>query len=192
MHHIAEIRLCWERLFAKRRWHITIDEMTSLKNKLVRTTYPKYCKSMTHPSSWYVKSHTLIIVAPEPEGSSPYSQEPANGPYPEPGESTPNPPTNLPKITLMIVLHQNVHKFHLSSFSTHNRWHIHNSYFSLHISFNSKITSCHPQQFKLATCYSLLYQLHALPQLPQTEDAWKRSQQQVTFPLMAPSVPFNI
>jgi hypothetical protein len=27
-------------------------------------------------------------VAPEPEGSSPHSQQPANGPYPEPGEST--------------------------------------------------------------------------------------------------------
>jgi hypothetical protein len=27
-------------------------------------------------------------VAPEPEGSSPYSQEPATGPYPEPTEST--------------------------------------------------------------------------------------------------------
>jgi hypothetical protein len=25
-------------------------------------------------------------VAPEPEGSSPHSQEPANDPYPEPGE----------------------------------------------------------------------------------------------------------
>jgi hypothetical protein len=31
-------------------------------------------------------------VAPEPEGSSPRSQQPANDPYPEPGESTPQPP----------------------------------------------------------------------------------------------------
>jgi hypothetical protein len=31
-------------------------------------------------------------VAPEPEGSSPHSQQPANGPYPEPGEATPHPP----------------------------------------------------------------------------------------------------
>jgi hypothetical protein len=31
MHHIAEIRLCSERLFAKRRCHITVDEMTSYK-----------------------------------------------------------------------------------------------------------------------------------------------------------------
>jgi hypothetical protein len=29
---------------------------------------------------------------PEPEGSSPHSQQPASGPYPEPGESTPHPP----------------------------------------------------------------------------------------------------
>jgi hypothetical protein len=27
-------------------------------------------------------------AAPEPEGSSPHSQEPANDPYPDPGEST--------------------------------------------------------------------------------------------------------
>jgi hypothetical protein len=37
-------------------------------------------------------------VAPEPEGSSPHSQQPAKGPYPEPGEPTPTPPNNLPKI----------------------------------------------------------------------------------------------
>jgi hypothetical protein len=34
-------------------------------------------------------------VAPEPEGSSPHSQQPASGPYPEPGESTP-PPSQTP------------------------------------------------------------------------------------------------
>jgi hypothetical protein len=37
-------------------------------------------------------------VAPEPEGSSLYSQVPATGPYPEPTESTPHLPANLPKI----------------------------------------------------------------------------------------------
>jgi hypothetical protein len=31
-------------------------------------------------------------VAPEPEGSSPHTQQPANDPYPEPVESTPHPP----------------------------------------------------------------------------------------------------
>jgi hypothetical protein len=35
-------------------------------------------------------------VAPEPEGSSPHSQQPANGPYPEPAESTPHPPNQSP------------------------------------------------------------------------------------------------
>jgi hypothetical protein len=34
----------------------------------------------------------------EPEGSSLHSQQPANGPYPEPGESTPHPPANLLKV----------------------------------------------------------------------------------------------
>jgi hypothetical protein len=38
-------------------------------------------------------------MAPEPEGSSPHSQQPPNGPYPEPGESTPHRhPTNSPKV----------------------------------------------------------------------------------------------
>jgi hypothetical protein len=36
-------------------------------------------------------------VAPEPEGSSPHSQQPANGPYPEPAESTPHPPNQSPQ-----------------------------------------------------------------------------------------------
>jgi hypothetical protein len=31
-------------------------------------------------------------VAPEPEGSSPHSREPATGPYPEPGEHASPPP----------------------------------------------------------------------------------------------------
>jgi hypothetical protein len=35
-------------------------------------------------------------VAPEPKGSSPHSQEPANDPYPKPGESIPTPSSNLP------------------------------------------------------------------------------------------------
>jgi hypothetical protein len=37
-------------------------------------------------------------VAPEPEGSSPHSQESATGPYPEPTGSTLRPPNNLPMI----------------------------------------------------------------------------------------------
>jgi hypothetical protein len=35
----------------------------------------------------------------EPEGSSPHSQQPASGPYPEPVESNPHtPPPHLPKM----------------------------------------------------------------------------------------------
>jgi hypothetical protein len=37
-------------------------------------------------------------VAPEPEVSSPHSQQPASDPYPEPVESTPHTPTYLPKV----------------------------------------------------------------------------------------------
>jgi hypothetical protein len=37
-------------------------------------------------------------VTPEPERSSPCSQESATGPYPEPVESTPHTPANLPKV----------------------------------------------------------------------------------------------
>jgi hypothetical protein len=40
-------------------------------------------------------------VVPEPEGSSPHSQQPANGPHPEPGESTPHPqPISLRSILI--------------------------------------------------------------------------------------------
>jgi hypothetical protein len=35
-------------------------------------------------------------VPAEPEGSSPHSQQPANDPYPEPGESTPHPLSQCP------------------------------------------------------------------------------------------------
>jgi hypothetical protein len=37
-------------------------------------------------------------VAQEPKCSSPHSQQPATGPYPEPVESNPHPQANLPKI----------------------------------------------------------------------------------------------
>jgi hypothetical protein len=39
-------------------------------------------------------------VAYEPEGSSPHSQQLATGPYPEPVESNPNSPDNLPKLKI--------------------------------------------------------------------------------------------
>jgi hypothetical protein len=38
----------------------------------------------------------------KPEGSSPYTQEPATCPYPEPDQSSPGPPPNLSKIHLNI------------------------------------------------------------------------------------------
>jgi hypothetical protein len=40
----------------------------------------------------------------EPEGSSPYTQEPATCPYPEPDWSNLRPPPNLSKIHLNIIL----------------------------------------------------------------------------------------
>jgi hypothetical protein len=43
-------------------------------------------------------------VAPEPEGSSPHSQQPANGPYPQLDESTPRPRVNLPKVYIDPIL----------------------------------------------------------------------------------------
>jgi hypothetical protein len=40
----------------------------------------------------------------EPEGSLPYTQEPATCPYPEPDESSLRPPPNLSKIHFNIIL----------------------------------------------------------------------------------------
>jgi hypothetical protein len=39
---------------------------------------------------------------PEPEGSSPHSQQPTNDPYPEPGESTPQPPKPISLRSILI------------------------------------------------------------------------------------------
>jgi hypothetical protein len=44
-------------------------------------------------------------VAPEPEGSSPHSQQPANGPYPDPSESTPHPLNQSPEGLFWSHLH---------------------------------------------------------------------------------------
>jgi hypothetical protein len=41
-------------------------------------------------------------VAPEPEGSSPHSQQPAIGPYPEPAEYTPHPPQPISLRSILI------------------------------------------------------------------------------------------
>jgi hypothetical protein len=42
-------------------------------------------------------------VVPEPEGSSPHSWEPATGPYPEPGESTPHPTTQPISLRSVVI-----------------------------------------------------------------------------------------
>jgi hypothetical protein len=48
-------------------------------------------------SKWKYKSARITnSVAPEPEGSSPYSQEPATGPYPEPAGSNLHSPSQFP------------------------------------------------------------------------------------------------
>jgi hypothetical protein len=52
-----------------------------------------------------VSNQITNSVTPEPESSPPRSQQPASGPYPEPGESTPHPPTNLPKVHLIPSSH---------------------------------------------------------------------------------------
>jgi hypothetical protein len=45
-----------------------------------------------------VKVYLINNLAPEPEGLSLHSKEPATGSCPEPVESTKHPPPNLPKI----------------------------------------------------------------------------------------------
>jgi hypothetical protein len=66
--------------------------------------YPQYFDLKGPQSLFFSQSDRLCLspltksVAPEPESSSPHSQQPTTSPYPESGESTPHPPTNLPKI----------------------------------------------------------------------------------------------
>jgi hypothetical protein len=94
-------------------------------------------------------------VAQEPEGSSPYSQQLTTGPYPEPVESNPHIPANLPKIHSAPIVpptpwssewslsfgisHQNLVHFSLLSHARHmpcpphshwlDAWHdVHNNY----------------------------------------------------------------
>jgi hypothetical protein len=43
-------------------------------------------------------------VVPDPEVSSPHSQQPTNGSYPEPGESTPHPPQPVSPRSILIPL----------------------------------------------------------------------------------------
>jgi hypothetical protein len=51
---------------------------------------------MEKNTSWEANSRSASQDSPsfiEPEGASPYSQEPATGPYAEPDESSSHPPT---------------------------------------------------------------------------------------------------
>jgi hypothetical protein len=58
-----------------------------------------------HSFTTNLKYLTLTIsVAPEQEGSSPHSQQPASGPYPERSECTSYPPTNPPKVHFDSIL----------------------------------------------------------------------------------------
>jgi hypothetical protein len=59
--------------------------------------HPLSSSSQSPPSS-PTKVKPYISVAPEPDGSSPHSQQPATDPYPEPTESAANPPVHLPNI----------------------------------------------------------------------------------------------
>jgi hypothetical protein len=70
---------------------VCLHKLIHVSNTVHNTSVELYWKSLTSPLT--------NSVAPEPEDSSPHSQQPANGPYPEPGESTPPPPpASLPKV----------------------------------------------------------------------------------------------
>jgi hypothetical protein len=57
--------------------------------------YVKYkiCNNLSKP---VLTKQLTNSVVPKPEGSSPHSQQPANDPYPQPGESAPHPPNQYP------------------------------------------------------------------------------------------------
>jgi hypothetical protein len=70
-----------------------------------RATYRSVVECIKRSLSHESTNVTTNSVEPEPEGSSPHSQQPANGPCPEPGESTPPPPpTTVPKISIFWCL----------------------------------------------------------------------------------------
>jgi hypothetical protein len=86
-------------------------------------------------------------VAPEHEGSSPHTQQPATGPNPKPTESTPHPPVSLSKIHSDLILpstprssksslsfwlsHQNPVHFSLLSQTCHMPRPLHSPWFDL-------------------------------------------------------------
>jgi hypothetical protein len=55
---------------------------------------PEVRSACLHASGWgYLFHPHANTVAPDPESSSPYAQQPATGPYPESTQSTPRPPS---------------------------------------------------------------------------------------------------
>jgi hypothetical protein len=66
----------------------------ALYNKLCVLTVKSNSTMMGHEGTLIY--HLTNSVAPEPAGSSPYSQEPATGPYHEPTESTLHSPGQSP------------------------------------------------------------------------------------------------
>jgi hypothetical protein len=74
----------------------TVWDCNMLQATVVSYLYPSRKFAVCFPKSIQLTNS----VAPEPEGSSPHSQQPANGPYPEPGESTSHTltPASLPKV----------------------------------------------------------------------------------------------
>jgi hypothetical protein len=63
------------------------------KNLLNKNEFPIHLEGIIRATVPYITNS----LAPEPKGSSPHSQEPANRPYPEPGASTPHPPNQSPQ-----------------------------------------------------------------------------------------------
>jgi hypothetical protein len=70
------------------KWELTANQQAKLTLILVYKGFRRTC----------VINQITNSAAPEPEGSSPHSQQPATGPYPEPGESILHPSANLPKV----------------------------------------------------------------------------------------------
>jgi hypothetical protein len=83
--------------------NITLLEFPLHTSKVLSFNFSPETNYRDSGSVWFflVPAGSAVLTnsaAPEPEVSSPHSQQPDTGPYPEPIESTPSPPANLPKI----------------------------------------------------------------------------------------------